>query len=127
MQNTGQQVLSAFTASPAAAALGVAGMVPLLAYGLALDTRKDWDWVKKIDDATSEVALQLFGSERQVNELPPSIHQRVCRLQVVSVRRESSVAPSRELAVFFVCSIIVEQNNPPGSTERGLNAPCFLA
>lgn len=66
MNDTGEQVMSTFSVSPAAAALGVAGMVPLLAYGLALDTRKDWEWVKKIDDATSEVALQLFGSDRQV-------------------------------------------------------------
>lgn len=41
-------------------------MVPLLLCGLALDARKDWDWVKKIDDATSEATLALFGSERQV-------------------------------------------------------------
>eukprot|EP00752_Nemacystus_decipiens_P001536 g1505.t2 len=62
-----QQVFSSFSASPEAAALGVVGMLPLLAYGLALDLRKDhWDWVRKIDEATSEVALQLFGSERQV-------------------------------------------------------------
>lgn len=60
-------MLSAFSATPTAAALGVAGMIPLLAYGLALDMRReDWDWVRKIDEATSEVALQLFGSERQV-------------------------------------------------------------
>lgn len=60
-------MVSTFSANPEAAALGVAGMIPLLAYGLALDLRKDdWDWVRKIDEATSEVALQLFGSERQV-------------------------------------------------------------
>ncbi|CAN0016265.1 unnamed protein product [Scytosiphon promiscuus] len=62
-----EQVMSSFTASPTAAALGVAGMVPLLAFGLALDLRRDeWEWVKKMDEATSEVAVQLFGSERQV-------------------------------------------------------------
>ncbi|CAN0111505.1 unnamed protein product [Pylaiella littoralis] len=61
-----EQVISSFTASPTAAALGVAGMVPLLLCGLALDAREDWDWVKKINDATSEATLALFGSERQV-------------------------------------------------------------
>lgn len=67
MLNTGEQVFSSFSASSEAAALGVAGMLPLLVYGLALDLRRDdWDWVRKIDQATSEVALQLFGSERQV-------------------------------------------------------------
>lgn len=52
--------------SPTATALGVAGMVPLLGYGLLLDTWTNWEWVRKIDEATSEVALQLFGSKRQV-------------------------------------------------------------
>lgn len=60
-------MLSTFAASPSAAALGVAGMMPLLAYGLALDTQKErWEWVRKIDEATSTVALQIFGSERKV-------------------------------------------------------------
>ncbi len=67
LTGAGQEVLSTFAASPSAAALGVAGMMPLLAYGLALDMQKErWGWVKKIDEATSSVALQIFGSERKV-------------------------------------------------------------
>ncbi|CAM9418933.1 unnamed protein product [Ectocarpus fasciculatus] len=64
-----EQVVSACMVSPTATALGVAGMVPLLGYGLLLDTWTNWEWVRKIDEATSEVALQLFGSKRQVGKV----------------------------------------------------------
>ncbi|CAM9203915.1 unnamed protein product [Ectocarpus sp. 13 AM-2016] len=64
-----EQVVSACMVSPAASALGVAGMVPLLGYGLLLDRWTEWEWVRKIDEATSEVALQLFGSRRQLGKV----------------------------------------------------------
>ncbi|CAM9548817.1 unnamed protein product, partial [Ectocarpus sp. 8 AP-2014] len=64
-----EQVVSACMVSPAATALGVAGMVPLLGYGLLLDRWTEWEWVRKIDEATSEVALQLFGSKRQLGRV----------------------------------------------------------
>ncbi|CAM9568887.1 unnamed protein product [Ectocarpus sp. 6 AP-2014] len=64
-----EQVVSACMVSPAATALGVAGMVPLLGYGLLLDRWTEWEWVRKIDEATSEVTLQLFGSKRQLGKV----------------------------------------------------------
>lgn len=51
--------------TPSGAALGLAGAVPLLAFGLGLD-RMDWDWVKKVDEITRGVTVQLFGTKRQV-------------------------------------------------------------
>lgn len=75
-------MLSTISASPEAAAFGVVGMLPLLAYGLALDLKRDdWDWVRKIDEATSEVALQLFGSERQVRAEPLRMHSQCSPLE----------------------------------------------
>lgn len=51
--------------TPSGAALGLAGAVPLLAFGFAMD-RMDWDWVKKVDEITRGVTVQLFGTKRQV-------------------------------------------------------------
>lgn len=61
--------MSTISASPQAAALGVAGVLPLFAFGFVLDLKVDeWDWVRKIDKLTADVALLLFGSERKVRD-----------------------------------------------------------
>lgn len=51
--------------TPSGAGFGLAGAVPLLIFGLALD-RTNWEWVKKVDEITKGVTVQLFGTKRQV-------------------------------------------------------------
>lgn len=51
--------------TPLGAAFGLAGAVPLLTFGLALD-KMDWEWIKKVDEITRGVTVQLFGTKRQV-------------------------------------------------------------
>lgn len=68
----GEELASSMMLTPLGAAFGLAGAVPLLAFGLALD-RMDWEWIKKVDEITRGVTVQLFGTKRQVRcgTLPP--------------------------------------------------------
>lgn len=61
----GAQLASLTMLTPSGAVLGLTGAMPLLALGLALD-RTDWEWVKKVDEITKGITVQLFGTKRQV-------------------------------------------------------------
>eukprot|EP00904_Undaria_pinnatifida_P006092 jgi/Undpi1/2612/HiC_scaffold_13.g05991.m1 len=63
-----QKLCSSLMLTPSGAALGLAGAVPLLAFGFAMD-RMDWDWVKKVDEITRGVTVQLFGTKRQASKV----------------------------------------------------------
>lgn len=51
--------------TPSGAVLGLAGAVPLLVFGFSLD-KTNWEWVKKVDEITRGITVQLFGTKRQV-------------------------------------------------------------
>lgn len=59
-----EQLASSMMLTPLGAAFGLAGAVPLLTFGLALD-KMDWEWIKKVDEITRGVTVQLFGTKRQ--------------------------------------------------------------
>lgn len=62
---------SSFRATLYGAGLGVLGSLPLFACGLALETRRDWAWVRAAQARTERAVLKLFGSKRQVSLTVP--------------------------------------------------------
>ncbi|CAN0111903.1 unnamed protein product [Pylaiella littoralis] len=59
------QVRTSLRVTLSGAGLGILGSLPLFAYGLALETRRDWVWVRKAEATTERAVLNLFGSRRQ--------------------------------------------------------------
>lgn len=53
------------------ACVGILWSLPLFAYGLFLETRRDWRWVRKAQATTERSVFNLFGSKRQVNFASP--------------------------------------------------------
>lgn len=58
---------SSFRVTLSGTCLGMLGSLPLFAYGLALEKRRDWAWVRTAQAKTERVVLKLFGSRRQVS------------------------------------------------------------
>lgn len=70
---TGEQVKSSFRVTLSGAGVGILGSLPLFASGLALETRRDWAWVRMAQATTERVVLKLFGSKRQVSIACPPL------------------------------------------------------
>eukprot|EP00903_Cladosiphon_okamuranus_P013591 g12658.t1 len=64
-----ENVKSSFQVTLSGTCLGVLGSLPLFAYGLALQKRRDWAWVRRAQAKTEQVVLELFGSARQVTKV----------------------------------------------------------
>ena len=63
----GETVKSSFRVTLSGTCLGMLGSLPLFAYGLALETRRDCAWVRTAQAKTERVVRKLFGSRRQVS------------------------------------------------------------
>ncbi|CAN0398291.1 unnamed protein product [Ectocarpus sp. 8 AP-2014] len=63
------QVKSSLSVTLHGACVGILGSLPLFAYGLFLETRRDWGWVRKAQATTERAVLNLFGSKRQVTKV----------------------------------------------------------
>eukprot|EP00752_Nemacystus_decipiens_P001531 g1501.t1 len=64
-----EAVKSSFRVNLFGACLGMLGSLPLFAYGLALETRRDWAWVRTAQAKTERVVRKLFGTRRQATKV----------------------------------------------------------
>ncbi|CAM9638151.1 unnamed protein product [Ectocarpus sp. 12 AP-2014] len=63
------QVKSSLSVTLRGACVGILWSLPLFAYGLFLETRRDWRWVRKAQATTERAVFNLFGSKRQVTKV----------------------------------------------------------
>ncbi|CAM9419980.1 unnamed protein product [Ectocarpus sp. 4 AP-2014] len=63
------QVKSSLSVTLHGACVGMLWSLPLFVYGIFLETRRDWGWVRTAQATTERAVLNLYGSKRQVTKV----------------------------------------------------------